>query len=83
VTPSDIMWSPRRHHAAVVFHMVDESDNNKKKPYIIVLGGRAREFVELPEERSVGGIIGTFMLDVSCDLRDQFCSFYCVVWIAF
>lgn len=24
-----------------------------------VLGGRAREFVDLPEERSIGGIIGT------------------------
>jgi hypothetical protein len=26
--------------------------------YMYVMGGRAREFVELPEERSIGGIIG-------------------------
>jgi hypothetical protein len=26
--------------------------------YLWVMGGRAREFVDLPEERSIGGIIG-------------------------
>ncbi|KAJ1444116.1 hypothetical protein B484DRAFT_388979 [Ochromonadaceae sp. CCMP2298] len=40
-------WSPRRHHAGVHF-----------KGFLWVLGGRAREFVYLPEERAIGGIVG-------------------------
>ena len=52
-TTSNVMWSPRRHHAAVYF------DGN-----IYVMGGRAREYVVLPEERSVGGIIGPRVQDV-------------------
>ena len=39
-------WSPRRNHASVFFN-----------GYIWVMGGRAREFTEIAEERSVGGII--------------------------
>eukprot|EP00606_Chrysophyceae_sp_TOSAG23-5_P001461 GSChrysophyteH2.ASY1.ANO1.245.1 assembled CDS len=42
-----VHWSPRRHHAAVYF-------NN----YIYVMGGRAREFKVMSEERSIGGVIG-------------------------
>jgi hypothetical protein len=38
-----LQWSPRRHHAALFFN-----------GYIWVMGGRAREFVDLAEERSVG-----------------------------
>ena len=38
-------WSPRRDHASVYFN-----------GYIWVMGGRAREFVEIPEELTVGGI---------------------------
>jgi hypothetical protein len=49
---SQVQWSPRRHHASVVF-----------KGYIYVLGGRAREFVEYSETRSVGGIRGPRVLD--------------------
>ena len=46
-------WSPRRHHASVYF-----------KGYLWILGGRAREFVPLTEDRSVGGIIGARVSDV-------------------
>lgn len=49
---SNVQWSPRRHHASVVF-----------KGFIYVFGGRARELVEYPEARSVGGIIGPRVLD--------------------
>ena len=41
-----VHWSPRRHHGAVYF-----------KNYIYLMGGRAREFVILPEERAVSGIL--------------------------
>jgi hypothetical protein len=52
-TISNVMWSPRRHHASVYF-----------KGSLYVMGGRAREYVVLPEERSVGGIIGPRVKDV-------------------
>ena len=42
-----VHWSPRRHHGAVYF-----------KGYIYLMGGRAREFQVLTEERSVSGVIG-------------------------
>lgn len=43
---SDNMWSPRRNHRSVTI------DNR-----IFVLGGRAREIVDIPRERTVGGIL--------------------------
>ena len=46
---AESMWSPRRGHAAVA---------RKSGETIFVLGGRAREHVRLPEQRSVGGILG-------------------------
>lgn len=48
-----VQWSPRRHHASVYFN-----------GYMWVFGGRAREFVELAESRSVGGIVGPRIKDV-------------------
>lgn len=42
-----VHWSPRRHHGAVYFN-----------GYIYLMGGRAREFQVLTEERSISGIIG-------------------------
>jgi len=45
-------FSPRRHHAGVFF-----------KGYLYVLGGRAREFVQLAEDRSIGGIMGPRVQD--------------------
>lgn len=48
-----VMWSPRRHHAATYFN-----------GYIYVLGGRSREFVELANDRSVGGIVHPRVADV-------------------
>lgn len=48
-----VQWSPRRHHASVFFDGA-----------LWVFGGRAREFVELPEDQSVGGIIGPRINDV-------------------
>ena len=47
------MWSPRRHHASVLFN-----------GYIYVMGGRARELVEYSENRTIGGIIGPRVNDV-------------------
>ena len=44
---ANILWSPRRHHAAVYMN-----------EYIYVMGGRAREFVDYKRERSIGGIEG-------------------------
>lgn len=52
-TPPTVMWSPRRNHAGIFF-------NN----YIWVMGGRAREFVALPEDRSVGGIMSKRIEDI-------------------
>jgi hypothetical protein len=51
-----VMWSPRRHHAAVYF-------NN----YIWVLGGRARELSEIEEIRTVGGITTPRVHDIYRD----------------
>ena len=45
-------FSPRRHHAGVFF-----------KGYLYVMGGRAREFVQLSEDRSIGGIMGPIVQD--------------------
>lgn len=45
-------FSPRRHHAGVFF-----------KGYMYVLGGRAREFLQLSEDRSIGGIMGPRVQD--------------------
>lgn len=47
---NEAMWSPRRHHSAVYFQGTDG------RWAIYVLGGRAREFVALGPERSVGGV---------------------------
>ena len=47
------MWSPRRHHAGLYF--------DKK---LWIFGGRAREFVELQESRSVGGILNPRIRDI-------------------
>lgn len=44
---TEIQWSPRRHAAGVFFD-----------GYLWVLGGRAREFVPLSHEKSIGGIMG-------------------------
>ena len=51
-TISNVMWSPRRHHASIYFKGELPS------------WGRAREYVELAETRSVGGIIGPRVKDV-------------------
>ena len=42
--PRDVMWSPRRHHQGV-FH----------RGALYILGGRAREFLVLPQDEAVGG----------------------------
>eukprot|EP01039_Chlorochromonas_danica_P008280 gene8280-9129_t len=52
-TDRDVMWSPRRNHAGVYF-----------KGYLWVMGGRAREFVDLTQQESVGGIIGQRIQDI-------------------
>jgi hypothetical protein len=49
----EVHWSPRRHHSGVFF-----------KGYLWVLGGRARESVELPRSRMVGGVIDPLVEDV-------------------
>jgi hypothetical protein len=49
----EVQWSPRRHHGGIFF-----------KGYLWVLGGRAREFVPLPEEKSIGGIMGPRVADI-------------------
>lgn len=46
-----VQWSPRRHHALVYF----KGSDGKWAMYL--MGGRAREYVELPEERSIGGVL--------------------------
>jgi hypothetical protein len=53
-TPIDVQWSPRRHHAGVYF-----------QGYMWILGGRAREFVVLPQSDAYGGIIGPRVKDIS------------------
>ena len=47
------MWSPRRHHAAIFF-----------KEKLWILGGRAREFIDFGEYRTVGGVIGPRVQDI-------------------
>eukprot|EP01031_Cornospumella_fuschlensis_P035821 gene35821-43448_t len=42
--PRPVMWSPRRHHQGV-FH----------RGALYILGGRAREFLVLPQDEAVGG----------------------------
>ena len=59
VPAPSVMWSPRRHHAGVYFNGL-----------IWVIGGRAREFVELPEYRSVGGILDPRIQDVPRTLEN-------------
>jgi hypothetical protein len=51
------MWSPRRNHAGLYFN-----------GYLWIFGGRAREFVDLPEERSVGGIFQPRVQDIPQEL---------------
>ena len=48
-----VMWSPRRHHTGLYFN-----------GFLWVFGGRAREFIELPEIRSVGGILHPRVEDI-------------------
>ena len=48
-----VMWSPRRSHAGVYLN-----------GYLYVMGGRAREFVTLPYEQSIGGILGPRVQDI-------------------
>ena len=48
-----VQWSPRRHHAALYFNGL-----------LWVFGGRAREFIDLPEIRSVGGILNPRYQDI-------------------
>ena len=55
-----VMWSPRRHHAGLFFN-----------GYLWVMGGRAREFVALPEDQSVGGIIGQRVADIPQDYNEN------------
>jgi hypothetical protein len=55
-----VMWSPRRHHASVMFN-----------GFIWVLGGRARELVDFSEDESVGGIIGPHVKDVDTGINAQ------------
>lgn len=51
-----VQWSPRRHHAAVYF-----------KNQIWVMGGRARELHEIPEDQTIGGILGPRVADIYRD----------------
>jgi len=55
----NVQWSPRRHHASVFFD-----------GHLWIFGGRAREFVELAESRSVGGILTPRIKDVEGLLAD-------------
>ncbi|CAM9247287.1 unnamed protein product, partial [Ectocarpus fasciculatus] len=48
-----VQWSPRRFHAGVFFN-----------DYIWVFGGRAREAIEMPEDRTVGGIFNPRVADI-------------------
>jgi hypothetical protein len=48
-----VQWSPRRNFAGVYF-----------RNQIFVMGGRAREFLELSEAQSIGGIIGPRVEDI-------------------
>ena len=54
-------WAPRRHHGLIQFKETAFSPNDAAcsvQNWIFVLGGRAREFVDLPENKSIGGILG-------------------------
>jgi len=53
-----VQWSPRRHHAGLFF-----------KGYLYIFGGRAREFAELPQEKSIGGIMGPRVGDVNASTQ--------------
>jgi hypothetical protein len=52
-TPPVVQWSPRRNHGGLFF-----------KGYLWILGGRAREFVTLSYEDSIGGILGPRVQDI-------------------
>jgi hypothetical protein len=56
----DVQWSPRRFAQALFF-----------KDYIWVMGGRARESVQLPESRSVGGIFNPKVEDVTSPIANE------------
>ena len=54
-------WAPRRHHGLIQFKETAFSANDATcavNNWIYVLGGRAREFVDLPEDKSIGGVLG-------------------------
>ena len=54
----DNMWSPRRGHQALVHRTFGEGGEwGVGKLY--VLGGRAREFARVDDERMVGGVVGS------------------------
>ena len=55
------MPSHQRHHASLV---VTVSIGGRDVEYLYVMGGRARELVDYPEEKSIGGIIGQRLNDV-------------------
>jgi len=63
-TSRDVMWSPRRNHAGLYFN-----------GYLWVFGGRAREFVDLPEERSVGGIFQPRVQDIPQEVGNEHQSY--------
>ena len=64
----DNMWSPRRGHQALVHRTFGEGGEwGVGKLY--VLGGRAREFARVDDERMVGGVVGS---KVATDLEAQF-----------
>jgi hypothetical protein len=54
------MWSPRRSHAGIYFN-----------GYLYVMGGRAREFVSLPREQAIGGILGPLVQDIPLTLNGK------------
>ena len=64
---AQVQWSPRRNHAAVFFN-----------GYMYIMGGRCREFEELTEDRSVGGVIGPRVKDVPDTLDNKALKFTAV-----
>lgn len=54
-------WSPRRHHAAVIF-----------KQELWIFGGRSREFAKISEFSEVGGVIGRSIGDVVNNTKQGF-----------
>ena len=52
----DNMWSPRRGHTAIVAGVMTPGRREEAKLY--VMGGRAREYMRIDDDRMVGGVMG-------------------------